>query len=214
MTDEQKFMTMLNTLARAANFELDVELIGVYDRHLAPHGYLKVSKTLENIFVERNSRDPFPSIAEILRNMGVTIGDKTLADDVCARMCSAMKRHGYTWPHGTTRGDLKKWKAFKILGESREELYCPTHKEAIIIECGELGYAVFEKMGGYAAVCAEWGHTKNPQVYRSQLREICRSVIELANAGRLYEAPKLPVPNKVESLTNNVIKSLTVENDS
>lgn len=208
MTSEEKFFTILNTLARSANFELDQELIGIYDRFLSVHGYEKAFMALQDILVERNSRDPFPSVAEILRKMGENIGDKTIADDVCSRMLASMRKHGWPWPDGYFMEDTTKWSAIKKTKDGNIQHWVGTFKEAVIIECGELGWAVFEKMGGYTPVCHEFGGTKNPQVFRAQLREICRSTIELAKAGKLFQVPSLPHSEKLKELVDKSTKTL------
>lgn len=66
MTPEQEFFTKLTALARLVpNFELTKDITAIYDQHLAPLGYPNVNRALDQIIVDRSSRDPFPSVKEI-----------------------------------------------------------------------------------------------------------------------------------------------------
>ena len=82
MNLEIEFMKLLNLLARVCDFELDKEVIAIYDQKLSPYGYENVNKALKDIFAARGGRDPFPSIAEVVRNINNEASSRSQAENV------------------------------------------------------------------------------------------------------------------------------------
>jgi len=204
MTEEEKFLKLINTLARSANFELDVDILSMYDKYLSPFGYELVNRALEDIFVERDSRDPFPSVAFILKTMRVDVSDKSVAEDCANRILGAIQRYDYTWPMGRGVEPDKNW-------FGRTPGIYDSFQAAFESNCGELGWAVVQRMGGYSRLCEEWRACKNMQVFRAQIRESAKATIELSKAGKLHIPPALPEAKgseKVKQLIGNTLKKL------
>ena len=66
MTEREEFFTKLTALAgMVSNFVLTPAIVALYDQSLSPLGYEPLCRALEQIILNRSSRDPFPSIAEI-----------------------------------------------------------------------------------------------------------------------------------------------------
>jgi hypothetical protein len=63
--------------------------------------------------------------------------------------------------------------------------------------CGELAWSVVDKMGGWSYLCTTLTNDDMNTFY-AQARELAKSQIELAKAGRLGTPPQLPHKNKPE----------------
>lgn len=93
--DEQGFHTRLVGLASMIpNFILTPELIELYDRMLSPLGYRRVNEALDQIIMERSSRDPFPSISEIKGIVEPTTDEKYKPTLMAGRIIQAVGRYG------------------------------------------------------------------------------------------------------------------------
>ncbi len=190
MNDEAEFLKMINVLARVCDFELDKEVLAVYDKALCPHGYEKITNALKDIFVTRTSRDPFPSIAEILKTARLEVSVKSQADNISSIILATFRK----W---STR-------------------YCgdPRFYEWFVEHNGELAWAVIQKMGGYNSLYEEWNLTKNLGILRAQIRDAAMSVIELAGVGQLWTPPALPESKneKLNQLVGSAIKTIGGKN--
>jgi hypothetical protein len=125
MTESQKiFYSKLTGLAgMVPNFTLKPEIIDLYDQHLGPLGYDRVCKALDRIVVERNSRDPFPSIKEIRMIIDPELDPDQEAMVIASRIVGTVSRIG---PYQT---DLAK----QIIGE--------------------VGWRIVQSEGGWENVC-------------------------------------------------------------
>lgn len=209
MTEEKKlFLLHLRLLAEVCNYKPSPEIIELYVVHLEPLGFLKVAQALEQIIVNRSTRDPFPSIKDIKKILQPELSNKALADDISNRIIAAFRKHGYTWPQGSMINGGKFFEA-RVNGEF---YYFETFKEALLKECGEAAWHVLDRMGGYSAVCAEWGQSESAEsILRAQFRDLAMSVLEQAKAGIVNVPPALPAPQgneKIMSLVQKITKQL------
>lgn len=95
MDSQKLFYAKLTGLAAMVpNFTLIVETIELYDQHLAPLGYDRVCLALDRIIVERNSRDPFPSIKEIKMVIDPELHPDQEAMIIASRIAGAVARIG------------------------------------------------------------------------------------------------------------------------
>lgn len=175
MDDEFEFHKQLNILAKICNFELDEQIIGIYDNALCSYGYSRVAKALSDVVVTRKSRDQFPSVAEVKQLLDKCVSSDTTAEDVVARILSAHSKHGYTWP------DTYHYDGFK------------SFPSALMATCTDLGYEIITRLGGYSRLC--WlMNNSDPGVVRAQLRRLALSVIEQMQ-NKPDDAPQLPTSN-------------------
>lgn len=95
MDSQKLFYAKLTGLAAmVANFTLIEETIELYDQHLGQLGYERVCKALDRIIVDRNSRDPFPSIKEIRMVIDPELDPDQEAMIVASRIAGAVARIG------------------------------------------------------------------------------------------------------------------------
>lgn len=95
MNNQQKFYTTLTGLAgMVPGFTLSPEVIAIYDQHLEVLGYDRVCKALDRIIVERNSKDPFPSVKEIRMTIDPELDPDQEAMVIASRIVGAVSRIG------------------------------------------------------------------------------------------------------------------------
>lgn len=124
MDFQKQFYAKLTGLAAMVpNFRLIDETIELYDQHLAPLGYDRVCKALDRIVVERNSRDPFPSIKDIRLVIDPELDPDQEAIVIASRIAGAVSRIG---PY---QADLAK----QLIGE--------------------IGWKIVQSEGGWENVC-------------------------------------------------------------
>jgi len=187
MSKEVEFFKMLNTLARVCDFELDKEIIALYDQKLSTYGYDNVCLALKEIFYSRGSRDQFPSIAEIVKNINSEVSSRTQSDHVANIILTTFRN----WKlRHCEREDFEKW---------------------FVEYNGEIAWTVVQKMGGYRALFDEWNYCSNLSTLRAQIRDMATSVIELAKRGQLNVPPALPKASsdpRVNELVGNTLKQI------
>lgn len=105
------------------NFALKPEVIETYDRLLSPLGYENVNKALDEIMLERDSRDPFPSIKEIRAKVNPTLDPTAEAVRLANMIIGGVSKHG------------------------------PYNIERAKAEIGETGWAAVRAYGGWETVC-------------------------------------------------------------
>lgn len=188
MSPEEEFLRNLNLLAKVSDFELDKEVLSIYDQKLSTYGYENVNKALKDIFFNRGARDPFPSIAEIVKSVNCEVTSRCQSDNVASIILTT----------------FRSWKT----------RYCDNEKfeEWFIEHNGELTWAVVQKMGGYRVLYEEWNYSKNLGMLRAQIRDVATSVIELAKRGQLHTPPALPAAvsnnDQLNQLVGNTIKTI------
>jgi hypothetical protein len=122
--NEKIFYTKLTGLAgMVPGFTLTPEVIGLYDQHLSPIGYEKVCRALDQIILERNSRDPFPSIKEIMMLIDPELDPDQEAMVIASRIAGAVARIG------------------------------PYQSELARQMIGDIGWQVVKSEGGWENVC-------------------------------------------------------------
>lgn len=122
--DEQEFLVRITAIAKTVpNFVLTKEVIATYDRLLAPLGYAAVNKALDDILIDRSSRDPFPSIKEIRAKVNPTLDPTSEAVRLANLIISGVSKHG------------------------------PNNLERAKDEVGELGWQAVRLSGGWLTVC-------------------------------------------------------------
>lgn len=95
MNPQQEFYTKLIGLAgMVPHFTLTKETIGLYDQHLEPLGYERVCSALDRLILERDSRDPFPSIKDIRMVIDPELDPDQEAVVIASRISGAVARVG------------------------------------------------------------------------------------------------------------------------
>jgi hypothetical protein len=87
-------MRLLALADMVQGFTLTPQLVAMYDKHLSPLGYDRVCQALEQVMVERGSRDPFPSIKEIRGLVEPTLDPDAEAREIALRMVRAVRSCG------------------------------------------------------------------------------------------------------------------------
>lgn len=124
MTDREEFFTKLTALAgMVSNFALTPTIVALYDQSLSPLGYEPLSRALDQIIMNRSSRDPFPSISEIRKVVEPEVSERDDAVTVSSLIYKAVAKVG---PYQAALA-----------------------REAI----GEIGWLIVEREGGWMAVC-------------------------------------------------------------
>ena len=198
------FFHALNNLAKICKFQLDPELIDLYERHLASLGFKAVAFAIEDIAANRKTNEPFPSIREIREKIIPEVSNKSVADDVANRIIAAFRKHGSNWGAGYFASSGHYFEARTSEGVKTFNNF----QEAFMAEVGEVGWQTIQRMGGYSNVCNEWGMSENPSAFRAQLRDMVQSIIEQAKAGKLHTPPALPEPQNKNLLENKVPQSI------
>lgn len=133
MSDEEGFYTRMTALASMVqNFILNEHLISTYERMLKPLGYAKVNQALDQIILERDSRDPFPSVKEIASKVNPVVDPSQEADITVAKIISAVSSIG---PYR-----IQDARAF----------------------IGEHGWSVVKLSGGWETVCDKLDYKNEP----------------------------------------------------
>lgn len=92
MTDEKEFQTYLTALAAMTpNFVLTKELIAVFDEAASKIGYGKASRAVKQFIAENSSRDPFPSVSDMLKKSEFNSLD---AEEIAAKIFGAVSKFG------------------------------------------------------------------------------------------------------------------------
>ena len=158
------FLNRLSILAGLCQFELDKEVIKHYDTHLSEIGYMTLSEALGEIINTRGSRDPFPSITQIMSACGEDDGNiKT--ETLIGSIITVFKKYGRL-PSDVDIWDLRVFKPYQSL------------KFAVIAECGEEALDSIELMGGWITAYDTWATCDKQTVFRAQLRTVVTSVLD------------------------------------
>lgn len=163
MTTETIFIQRLMALAKLCRFELDEVVLGLYDRALAPYGLARVASAIESVIVGRKTRDPFPSVKEIISIMVPERNDENESIEAVNRVKQAVPRFG------RYRGD-----------EAKEFI-------------GELGWEVVQKWGGWGHLCENLGASIGETTFTAQARKDALSIQGRAKAGLHGMAPVIPL---------------------
>lgn len=99
MDSQKLFYAKLTGLAAIVpGFTLVEETIELYDQHLSCLGYDRVCRALDQIIVERNSKDPFPSIKEIRMAIDPELDPDQEAVVIASKIAGTVSRIGpYRW---------------------------------------------------------------------------------------------------------------------
>lgn len=162
-SDELRFHKMLQVLADQCHFQLSETMVEVYDKCLAPYGYPRVCEALYEVFKTRKGGDRFPSVADILEQMGETVSDRAVAVE-CANLIF--------WTFTHWRMDFTGREDFETMFRTK---------------IGELPWTVVQRMGGYRALYREWNECADIATMRAQVRDAAMSAIELTRAGKMEQ---------------------------
>ena len=114
----------------------------------------------------------FPSLAQVRRGAGkVNRSDEYLAREAASLIIQAVKKYG------------------SINNDDRIELFV-----------GELAWAVIERRGGWLSICDSMPSNQTIPTVEAQLRELCKSELELHRLGLVETKPALPRPHHNLSL--------------
>lgn len=162
MSKDEAFVKRLAVIAKLVGFDLDVDVLELYDKHLAPIGYERLCAALDSIIGELGPGGPFPSIRQIKE---VATGDRKAdaprLDDGAARIAAALVIQAVAQfgsivgdgPNSTAR--LEKLKAF----------------------VGELGWESVRAFGNWNNLCSTLTY-ENTGTIQAQLREYARARID------------------------------------
>lgn len=116
--NEQEFLVRLTAIAKTVpNFLLTKEVVATYDRLLSPLGYENVNRALDEILIERDSRDPFPSIKDIRAKVNPALDPTAEAVRLANMIAGGVSKHG---PYNIERAKAEigplGWEAVKAYG--------------------------------------------------------------------------------------------------
>lgn len=118
-----EFLKRLAVLADLCGKDLSPDVLRMYDKLLEPLGYPALCVAVEQIILDRNDRDPFPSPRTIKEKLHPKVDDDALAIEAASRVIGAISKFGYCNP-----------------SEARAYV-------------GELGWAIVDREGGWVALC-------------------------------------------------------------
>ncbi len=180
MSPEERFFILLNTLAKFCRFELDETVIGLYDQSLEPLGYPKVCNAIEILITKRSSRDPFPSVNEIVGLVQSKMPTKFSSFEVANKIITTISKKGHTW---NWEGNFRPYETFD---------------KALLAELGEIGFQLVKSLGGWDRVCEE-SNTANIGVMRAQLRQTAEALLRRQEQEQVNQQIEAPAQNKLLS---------------
>lgn len=172
-----KFLERLRALAKLCSLELDVVLLELYDKTLATAGYEAAMRAVDRIISTRNARDPFPSIADLMKIATGVLDDGDNAQEAAHRILEAVTKMG------RYRGD-----------EAREFI-------------GSLGWYVVQRSGGWPSLCTQVtpqnASILRSQWKELALSAIRRNRLGLLEKAPSFEQPQLPAGDRVKNLVES-----------
>lgn len=120
---QKQFLERLWLLAKVCEYQLNADLIALYDRALSRFGYDRAIAAVEEAVIERRGNERMPSIGDLVARCSPQILDSDSAVEVAGRILSAITKFG--WSNGA---DAPSW-------------------------IGEVGWAVVERNGGWKNLC-------------------------------------------------------------
>jgi hypothetical protein len=121
---EEGFVVRMTALSgMVPNFEMKDEMIDTYHRLLAPYGFERVNKALDEIILSFDSKSPFPSLKDIISKVNPQAAPKDEATIAVNKIVQALYNVGWN--------------------DSERA------KQAI----GELGWRVVQMSGGWKNLC-------------------------------------------------------------
>lgn len=123
MTAEQGFFVRLARLAKLCRFDLDEDAAGFYDGALSDLGYEKLNEALDQILLNRGSKDAFPSVREIRDIFSPSTTIDSAAQELLSRAIEASGIYGVYDTESVHKflGDIA-WKA--LPGKRGWEEFC------------------------------------------------------------------------------------------
>lgn len=200
MDHEQEFLKLLFALAKVTNFELEQEIVAIYDTRLAPLGYEKINLVLKDLIAEMPR--VFPSVKAIYDRVVPEISIKDQSNHVVDRLMDVLKRHGISWDQGYWSQKGSYWLIY--VGKEQRRLW--SFKEVLDYTVGPVGIAVIQSRGGWRMLAEDALSSQYSTTFRAQLRESVISVMERAKLGKLDELPQLP-GQKSSKMMDNLIES-------
>lgn len=175
-SEERFFKAMYVIANQVPNFELDESTIEMYDKMLSSYGYDNLTKALEDIFKERKSTDPFPSVRAIIEKLEPTVEPKALAAEAASRIIGAVRKFGYSNPN-----------------EAKQYI-------------GELGWAVVERQGSWYSLCTTMRPEQEPTLRAQFERLALGLQQRIKAGQNIDEGPKLNYSSnsKIASLATEV----------
>ena len=115
MSPRDKFLKRLQVLAKLCRDESVVDVLDLYDRVFAKVGYMEGAVAVEKVILERNSRDPFPSIAELRRAAVNQPEEIDIANECAGKIFEAITKCGWNAPDKAREfmGDI----AWRLVGQ-------------------------------------------------------------------------------------------------
>lgn len=184
MKAEARFHQLLAALSRQCGRDLDVIEVELYDRHLSSYGYDRLNQCLERLLVERNERDPFPSIAMIRRTIDPELDPQSRAQLIADRIWGLIARRGYVWT----------MTAVDFNGELERE----AGREAVV---------AVQNLGGWRRVCEDANAT-DPGIMKAQIRKSCEAASSMLRAGHGNVREAITASSQIAALANGALKRL------
>ncbi len=171
------FYSRLAAIAKLCAFELDDDVIALYERALEGIGYQRLVRALDELVVELRPGMPFPSIAAIRKAATGELppSEQRSADDAEARTAATL-----------VLGAVSKFGAINGSGPSAIE-----KGERIRAYVGDLGWACIDMRGGWNFICQTVSN-ENLTTFEAQLRELARSKLDRRRRGVDDLPPALP----------------------
>lgn len=123
----------------------------------------------------------FPLPAQIIKILTPTANTDDLAKEAAARVIESVSRFGYTNPD-----DAKNY-------------------------IGELGWRAVQRFGGWAHVCQNLGLKVSQDTFYAQVRELCKTTLELSAAGINDQPIAIEQGGKVLSLVSQLANQKSLE---
>jgi len=198
MDHEQAFLKLLFALAKVTNFELEQEIVTIYDTRLGPLGYEKVNNALKDFIAEMPRQ--FPSVKAIHQKVVPELNQKDQSIFITDKLLEAIKRHGLNWNQGYFSSKGNYWH----IGHDLKRV--ATFGEAVDFYLGPVGAAVIHSRGGWRMLAEEAMEADYGTTFRAQLRDTVISLMGRAEHGQLHDLPLLPGQKTTKRL-DNLIKS-------
>jgi len=170
VTPRERFLQRIAALGTMCGFPLDPKsgVLHLYELELAPLGYERAAKAIEEIVRTRKGTDRFPSIADIRNLIVPEPGPEVEAIEAANRIVEALSRFG------GCNADVNEPRAREFVGE--------------------LGWLVVQRHGGWVNLVESGIAADQIPTLKAQWRELAKALWARAKAGRIHQPPTLPRP--------------------
>ncbi len=184
---QKDFLSRLKTLAGVCDFQLNQDLVTLYDRALRRFGYDRATAAVEDAIMERRGQDRMPSIGDLVQRCAPSLADADLAVEVATRIIAAVPKFGGY----ASDADVSDW-------------------------LGPVAMHVIQGLGGWQHFARTFGRVtdaKEVGIWKAQLREHAASTLRQHKAGVLGIAPRFGEVSSGQQRVAALIGSVLEKNE-